>query len=93
MTSEVVFKIDKRLKEKAIKKAQDEGLPFTAVLTLATHAYVNGDLDVRLVRQPRLNAKTRRELLKISKDIREGKNLSPLFDNAEQAIAYLKSLR
>lgn len=93
MTSQVVFRIDKKLKERAIKKAQNEGLPFTAILTLATQAYVKGDLDVRLVTQPKLNAKTRRELLKISKDIRQGKNLSPPFDTAKEAIAFLKSLR
>ena len=93
MTSQVVFRIDKRLKERAIRKAQREGLPLTAVLTLATEAYVKGDLDVRLVTQPKLNAKTRRELLKISRDIRQGKNLSPPFDDAREATAYLKSLR
>ena len=43
--------------------------------------------------QPRLNAKTRRELLAISKDIRRGKNLSPAFANAKDAIAFLQSVR
>ena len=76
-----------------MRKAQYEGLPLAAVLKLATPAYVRGDLDVRLVTQPKLNAKTRRELLRISKDIREGRNLSPSFDSAKEAIAYLKSLR
>ena len=93
MTSQVVFKIDSKLKERAIKKALTEGMPFAAVLTLATQAYVRGDLDVRLVTRPKLNAKTRRDLLKISKDIRQSKNLSPAFDNAKEAIAYLKSMR
>ena len=76
-----------------MKKAQNEGLPFTAVLKLATEAYVNGNLDVQLVNQPKLNAKTRRELQSISKDIRQGKNLSPSFDTAKEAITYLKSIR
>ena len=93
MTSQVVFKIDKRLKERAIKKAENEGVPFAAVLALATQAYVRGDLDVRLVTRPKLNAKTRRELSKISKEIRQKRNLSPPFVNAKEATAYLKSLR
>ena len=93
MTSQVVFRIDKKLKDKAIKKAQNEGLPFAAVLKLATKAYVEGDLDVQLVTQRKLNAKTRRELRRISQDIRQGKNLSPPFDNAKDAVAYLKSPR
>ena len=91
MTTQVIFKIDKKLKERALRKARNEGIAFASVLKLATRAYVNGELGVQLVAQPRLNAKTRRELLKISKDIRQGKNLSPVFETAENAIAYLKS--
>ena len=93
MTSQVIFKVDRKLKEQALKKARKEGIAFASVLKLATKAYVNGALEVQLVAQPRLNAKTRRELQGISKDIRQGKNLSPSFDNAKDAIAYLKSLR
>lgn len=93
MTSQVIFKVDKKLKERAMKKAQKEGIAFASVLKLATQAYVNGALEVRLVAQPTLNATTRRELLRISKDIRQGKNLSPAFDTAKDAIAYLKSAR
>ena len=93
MTSQVIFKIDGKLKERAMKKARHEGIAFASVLKLATQAYVDGALEVRLVAQPKLNAKTRRELLRISKDIRQGKNLSPSFDTTKDAIAYLKSLR
>ena len=93
MTTQVVFRIEKNLKNRAMKKAHKDGLPLTAVLKLATQAYVSGDLCIELVRQPRLNAKTRRELVKISKEIRQGKNLSPVFESAKGAIDYLKSLR
>jgi antitoxin component of RelBE/YafQ-DinJ toxin-antitoxin module len=91
MTSQVIFKIDSKLKEKAMKKAQNEGMAFSTILKLATQAYVQGDADIQFVAQPQLNAKTRRELIKISKDIKEGKNLSPRFKNVEDAITYLKS--
>ena len=37
-----------------------------------------------------LNLATRRQLAKITKDIKAGKNLSPAFNNARDAIAYLK---
>lgn len=92
MTTQVVFKIDDKLKKKAMKKADQEGLAFSTVLKLATQAYVNGDLEVGIEKPQRLNAKTRRELIQISKDIEQGKNLSPAFRNAKDAIAYLKSL-
>ena len=93
MASQVIFKIDEKLKERAMKKARKEGIAFASVLKLATKAYVDGALQVQLVAQPKLNAKTRRELLSISRDIRRKKNLSPSFDDAKDAIAYLKSFR
>lgn len=92
MTTQVIFKIDKKLKEKAMKKAEGQGLPFASVLKLATQAYVAGDLDVGLVAEEKFNAKTRRMLQRELRDIKLGKNISPRFTNAKDAIAYLKNL-
>jgi len=92
MTSQVIFKIDKKLKDKAMKKAQADGIAFASVLKLATQAYITGDLDVQLVTRPKLNAQTRQELIRISKDAKAGKNISPRFSNVEDAIQYLKSI-
>ncbi len=74
-----------------MKKAQKEGVAFAAVLKLATQAYAAGLLNVKLVATSELNEKTRRELVKMSKDIKGGRNLSPAFTNVRDAIAYLKS--
>ena len=93
MTRQVIFKIDEKLKDRAMKKARKEGIAFASVLKLATQAYVDGALEVQLVAPPKLNARTRRELQGISEDIRQGKNLSPPFDNTKDAIAFLKSFR
>ena len=93
MTRQVIFKIDEKLKDRAMKKARKEGIAFASVLKLATQAYVDGALEVQLVAPPKLNARTRRELQGISEDIRQGKNLSPAFENATDAIAFLKSFR
>jgi hypothetical protein len=89
MTSQINFKIDTRLKNQAMKKAQNEGIPFASVLKLATQAYVTGKLDVQLVAQPKLNAKTRRELIKISKDIKAGKNIVGPFETVADMKKYL----
>jgi len=92
MTTQVIFKIDKKIKEKAQKKAKGSGLTFSDILQMATYAYVRNDFEPRLVtKEDRLNAKTHRELMKISRDIKHGKNLSPAFDNTKDAIAWLKS--
>lgn len=92
MTTQVIFKIDKKLKQQAQKKAKDEGLPLAFVLKMATQAYVDNNLEIELVARPKLNEKTRRELIKISKDIKEGKNLSPRFSSAKEMDDYLDSL-
>ena len=90
MTTQVIFKIDKKLKERAMKKAEHEGLPFASVLKFATKAYADGELTIGVIPKEVFNAKTRRDIEKALKDIKKGKNLSPAFDNAKDAIRYLE---
>ena len=49
MTTQVIFKIDKKIKEKAQKKAKREGMTFSDVLKMSTYAYVNGTLHPALI--------------------------------------------
>ena len=91
MTTQVIFNIDKKLKIQAMKKAQSEGLPFGAILKLATKAFVEGTFGVGLISKEEFNSSTRRSVDKTLKDIKEGKNLSARFSSAKEAIAYLKS--
>jgi len=93
MTTQVIFKLDKTLKAQAMKRAQNEGVALSAVLKMATKAFVAGDLRIGLVREEKFNAKTRKELDQALKDIKAGKNLSPRFSNAEDAISYLRQLK
>ncbi len=92
MTSDVSFKIDTKLKTEVMRKAQKAGLSFVSVLKLAAQAYVEGSWDVEKSAVEKLNTKTRRELSAISKDIKQGKNLSPGFSDVKKASAYLRSL-
>ncbi len=87
----VIFKIDKKLKQAAQKRAKQKGISLTDFYRGATKSFVRDEIDVGLIIRPQLNAKTMRELLKMSKDAREGKNLSPAFTNVEDAIKYLKN--
>jgi antitoxin component of RelBE/YafQ-DinJ toxin-antitoxin module len=90
MTSQVFFRIDTKLKERAIQRAKREGMPFSSVLKLAIKAYVEDELVIDFA--PKFNAKTRRRLAYAMKETRAGRGLSPRFTNAEDAIAYLKDL-
>lgn len=91
MTTQVIFTIDKRLKNEAMRKARSFGLPFSSVLNLATRAFVDGKINIGVVDTDPFNNKTRSELIKISNDIKKGKNLSPVFNNSRDAFNWLKS--
>ena len=81
MKTQVMFKIDKKVKEAATRKARTEGITLSAVLQSAMSAFAEGDLKMSLIS---------REVEEIYRDIRAGKNLSPAFRSAKDAIAYLK---
>ncbi|MFH0804018.1 MAG: hypothetical protein V1896_00230 [Candidatus Zambryskibacteria bacterium] len=85
----IIFKVDKKIKEKAQKQAKKGGFSLSDYYRHATVSLAEGDCTVDIVERPRLNAKTIRELLKISRDIKEGKNLSPVFHTVEEMKAYL----
>jgi len=92
MTSQVVFKVDQKLKTQAMKKAEQEGITLSTVLKLATQAFVDGDLAVGLSGKPeRLNERARRRVQKALNEAREGKDLSPAFKSGEEMLAYLRS--
>lgn len=91
MNTQVIFKIDKNLKDKAMKKAQSEGISFTTILKLATKAFVENQLNVGLVTKEEFNPRARKAIIRELRDVKEGKNISSGFKNAKDAIAYLKS--
>lgn len=90
MTTQVVFNIDPKIKAKAMKRAKREGVPFASVLKMATKAYVEGRFSIDIQPTERLNTKTVKELRAIHRDVVRGKNLSPAFENMEDAIKWLE---
>lgn len=89
MNTQVIFKIDKKLKNQAMAKAQDEGIALATILKLATKSYVAGHLTLGLVGSEKFNATAGKEIKGALKDIAQGKNLSPRFSSAKEAIKYL----
>ncbi|MEK7194520.1 MAG: hypothetical protein AAB660_02425 [Patescibacteria group bacterium] len=71
MTEQVIFKIDGKLKAKAMKKAKKDGITFSSVLQNATKAYVRDDFEVGFVYSPKLI----RDVRQAEKEIKEGKGL------------------
>ena len=56
----------------------------------ATVSLADGECTMEIVNRPQLKDSVVRELLKISKDIKEGKNLSPRFKNVDEMKIYLE---
>ncbi len=46
MTTKVIFSIDEKLKGAAMRKAKAQGLTLTAVLNMATRAFVDNKMDI-----------------------------------------------
>ncbi|MDO8408218.1 MAG: hypothetical protein Q7S95_03225 [bacterium] len=67
MTTKMIFNTDKKLKEAAMKKARGQGLTYSAVLNLATRAYVRDEFEVDMLS---------RELAEARQQVREGKTIS-----------------
>ncbi|MES2060184.1 MAG: hypothetical protein V4438_04090 [Patescibacteria group bacterium] len=51
MTSQVVFKIDSKLKKEAMQKSKKDGVAFSYILKSAVRDYVSGNLKLSLVHQ------------------------------------------
>ena len=71
MTEQVIFKLDKKLKDQAMKKAKREGTTYSAVLKEATQAYIEDQFEIGIVYSPKLI----RDVRAAQKEIREGKGL------------------
>lgn len=91
MNTQVIFKIDKKLKKQAMNRAEDEGIAFASVLKLATKAFAEGYLTLGLVGSEKFNAVAGKEIKGALEDISVGKNLSPRFSSAKQAAKYLSA--
>lgn len=71
MTEQVIFKIDKKLKDRAMKKARLDGTTYSHMLKEATQAYVEDQFKVGLVYSPKLI----RDVQQAEKEVRAGKVL------------------
>ena len=89
MNTQIVFNIDKKLKERAMRRAKQEGLPFAAFLKVATEAYAEGEYRVGIIRTETPNAKTGKLLRSARADFKKGRNLSPTFSSGKAMDAYL----
>ena len=91
MTSQVIFTVDTKLKQRAMQKAQAAGIPFASVLKLATKAYAEGRLQVDLAAVQKFNRQTGSDITGALRDVVQGKNISPRFSSVSEARQFLSN--
>ena len=91
MITTMLTKIDKQLKEQAQNTAAELGLPLSTVINNYLKTFV---MEKQVTFGPLVpTAKTVKAIRQARKDYKEGKNISPGFDNAKDAVAYLRKQR
>lgn len=51
MTTQIVFNIDEKIKARAMKRAKEEGVPFSSVLKMAAKNFAEGKLSIDLIEE------------------------------------------
>lgn len=93
MTTQLMVKIDKGLKDRVAKKAKKQDLSLSDLVKMTFHAYDEGRIQPGIMQTPeRFNAKTRRILDRRIEDVEQGKNLVGPFKTPEEMDNYLDSL-
>lgn len=81
-------KLDPDLKRQAQAAAKVLGLPISTVVAAGLREFVR-TRSITISDPPQLKPEVEAELLKISADAKKGINVSPAFDNLEDAFAWL----
>ena len=92
MNTVLNVKLDPDLKRQAQEAAKAIGLPISTVVAAGLREFVR-TRTVTISDPPRLKPEVEAELLQISADARKGINVSPAFDNLEDARKWLDSHR
>lgn len=83
-------KTDKEVKEKAQKLAKHLGIPLSTIVNAQLKMFIESG-EFRVSREPELRPEVIKELKKLVADARSGRNMSPSFKTANEAVAWLKS--
>lgn len=84
------IKVDKEIKDKAFEVAHDMGIPLST-LTNAFLKKLIKERSMTFTAPLRPSKELEKILRKADKDIKMGKNLSPVFTGAEEMMEYLRA--
>ncbi len=89
MKTVINIKTDKEVKKNAQELAQKLGLSLSDVINASLRNFIR-TREVYFSDIPRMTPEFEKLLGKVEEDIKKGRNLSPSFDNMDDAIAYLE---
>jgi len=90
MKTIINIKTDKEVKENAQKVAADLGLTLSAVVNASLKQFIRSK-EVYFSAIPRMTPGLEELIGRVQKDYSSGKNISPVFNNAKEALDYLNS--
>ena len=90
MKTMINIKADKEVKEMAQRTAQELGLPLSVVINAYLRQFIRNK-EVHFYVEGELKPSVKRRLDRLHKEALAGKNLSPAFKSAKEAIRYLHS--
>ena len=91
MKTMINIKADKEVKESAQKVASDLGLSLSAIINAYLKNFIR-DREVSFSAAPRMTPYLEGVIREARADYQAGRNISPVFDTAEDANKYLDSL-
>ena len=84
------IKADRSVKQRAQKVARDLGMPLSTIINAYLNQFIRTK-EVHFYMEGVLKPSVKRRLDRLQKEAMAGKNLSPAFSSAEEAIRYLRS--
>lgn len=85
------IKADKGVKQKAQKVAKNLGMPLSTIINAYLNQFIRTK-EVHFSMEGMLKPAVKKRLDRLQKEAMAGKNLSPAFSSADEAIRYLRSL-
>ena len=89
-TANTTVALDPELKKKVIARAKKEQLSLSDVIRFLLKGYVRGTTPAQpILTENGFTLEEEAEIIQASKDAKKGINVSPIFDNIDDALDYL----
>ena len=91
MKTMINIKTDREVKREAQRLAKKLGLSLSDVMNASLRNFIR-TREVRVSDIPEMTPELERLLVRVERDLKTGKNLSPVFKTGKEAVRYLERL-